>query len=58
MRKISLSNIADELASKSGLPRDVADNFMHAFVEAIEKGLQEDNLVKIKGLGTSRDIVR
>ena len=52
MRKISLSNIADELASKSGLPRDVADNFMHAFVEAIEKGLQEDNLVKIKGLGT------
>ena len=52
MRKISLSNIADELASKSGLPRDVADNFMHAFVEAIEKGLQDDNLVKIKGLGT------
>lgn len=52
MRKISLSNIADELALKSGLPRDVADNFMHAFVEAIEKGLQDDNLVKIKGLGT------
>lgn len=52
MRKISLSNIADELAAKSGLPRDVADNFMHAFVEAVEKGLQEDNMVKIKGLGT------
>ena len=52
MGKISLINIAEELAAKSGLGRDVTDNFLHAFVEAIEKGLNEDNLVKIKGLGT------
>ena len=52
MGKISLSNIAEELAEKSNLTRDVADSFIHAFVEAIEKGLQEDNVVKIKGLGT------
>ena len=52
MGKISLSNIIDELVAKSGLARDVADNFIHAFVETIEKGLQEDNIVKIKGMGT------
>lgn len=52
MAKISLSNIAEELAAKSGLTRDAADGFMHAFVATIEKGLQEDGMVKIKGLGT------
>ena len=52
MGKITLTNIAEELAHKSGLSKDAADNFMRAFVETIEKGLQEDNIVKIKGLGT------
>lgn len=52
MGKISLINIAEELAAKSGLSKDVADNFLHAFIETIEKGLNEDNLVKVKGLGT------
>lgn len=52
MGKISLNNIAEELAAKSGITRDAADSFMHAFIATIEKGLQEDNMVKIKGLGT------
>ena len=52
MGKISLINIAEELAAKSGLGKDVTDNFLHAFIETIEKGLNEDNLVKVKGLGT------
>ncbi len=52
MGKISLINIAEELAAKSGLGKDVADNFLHAFIETIEMGLNEDNLVKVKGLGT------
>ena len=52
MGKILLNNIAEELAAKSGLTRDAADNFMRAFVATIEKGLQEDNIVKVKGLGT------
>ena len=52
MGKISLINIAEELAAKSGLSKDVTDNFLHAFIETIEKGLNEDNLVKVKGLGT------
>ena len=52
MGKISLSNIAEELAVKSNLSREAATDFMHAFVETIEKGLGEDGIVKIKGLGT------
>lgn len=52
MGKISLSNIVDELAVKSGLTREASDVFLHAFIDTIEKGLQEDSIVKIKGLGT------
>ena len=52
MGKISLNSIAEELAAKSGITRDAADSFMHAFIATIEKGLHEDNIVKIKGLGT------
>lgn len=52
MGKISLSNIAEELAVRNGLTREAADNFMRAFVETIEKGLQEDGMVKVKGMGT------
>lgn len=52
MGKISLNNIAEELAAKSGITREAADSFMHAFIATIEKGLHEDNIVKIKGLGT------
>jgi nucleoid DNA-binding protein len=52
MGKITLTNIAEELALKSGLSKDAADNFMRAIVDTIEKGLHDDNIVKIKGLGT------
>lgn len=52
MGKISLSNIAEELAAKAGLSRESANNFAHAFVDTVEKGLQADGVVKVKGLGT------
>lgn len=52
MGKITLTNIAEELAARSGVSKDITDNFIRAVVDAIEKGLLEDNLVKIKGLGT------
>ena len=52
MGKISLSNIAEELAAKAGLSRENANNFAHAFVDTVEKGLQADGVVKVKGLGT------
>lgn len=52
MGKITLTNIVEELAARSGINKEVTDNFVRAIVDTIEKGLQEDNLVKIKGLGT------
>jgi len=52
MAKITLTNIIEELAARTGMSKDTADNFVHAIVDTIQKGLREDNLVKIKGLGT------
>lgn len=52
MGKILLSSVAEELATRNGISREAASTFMHAFIELIEKGLQTDNIVKIKGLGT------
>lgn len=52
MGKISLTNIAEELAAKGAIGKEAADNFIRAMVETIEKGLREDKVVKIKGLGT------
>lgn len=52
MGKITLTTIAEELVTRNAISREVADNFVHAIVETIEKGLREDGLVKIKGLGT------
>lgn len=52
MGKILLTNIAEELAAKGAISKDAADNFIRAIVETIEKGLREDKVVKIKGLGT------
>lgn len=52
MGKITLLNIAEELAARSGQSKEVTDKFMHAVVDAVEKGLRHDKVVKIKGLGT------
>ena len=52
MGKITQTNLAEELAARSGVSREVADSFVCAVAEAIEKGLREDNIAKIKGLGT------
>lgn len=52
MGKITLTNIAEELAAKNVLTRETADGFLRAFVDTIEKGLREDKMVKVRGLGT------
>lgn len=52
MGKMTQTNLAEELAARSGVSREVADSFVCAVAEAIEKGLREDNIAKIKGLGT------
>ena len=52
MGKVLLSNLVDELATRDSVSHDVANSFMHAFIDVIDKGLQADNIVKVKGLGT------
>lgn len=52
MGKITLTNIAEELAAASGMSKEASDNFIRLFIDTIEKGLLEDSIVKIKGLGT------
>ncbi len=52
MGKVLLSNLVDELVTRDSVSHDVANSFMHAFIDVIEKGLQADNIVKVKGLGT------
>lgn len=52
MGKITLTNIAEELAIRSGLDKEAADSFVRAFINTVERGLETDHLVKVKGLGT------
>ena len=52
MGKVLLSNLVDELSTRDSVSHDVANSFMHAFIDVIEKGLQADNIVKVRGLGT------
>lgn len=52
MGKITLTNIAEELAAKSGLGKEAADRFVRAFVSTLEEGLRADGIAKVKGLGT------
>lgn len=52
MGKITQTNIAEELASRNQFSKEDADNFLSAVMETIKQGLRDDNMVKIKGLGT------
>ena len=51
--KLSLQNIADALAQKSGVSKKVADSFSKAFFDiVIDAFAQGEDVVKVKGLGT------
>lgn len=52
MEKIYLDNLATELATKHGISQKQSKLFLKAFVETIQKGIADDGLVKVKGLGT------
>ena len=51
-KKLLLQDIVDFIAQHEGLNPDEADAFVRAFFDIVEQGLQEDKIVKIKGLGT------
>ena len=50
--KILLQDIADFLCYRSGITKREAEQFVRAFFEVIEQGLERDQYVKIKGFGT------
>ena len=50
--KVLLQDLAQGLSNRSGLAKKDSDTFVRAFFELIEQYLQQDKLVKIKGLGT------
>lgn len=52
MEKINLDNLATELAAKLDIRQKQARLFLKVFVETIQKGIADDGLVKVKGLGT------
>ena len=52
MGKITLTNIAEELSAKSELNKETTEVFVKALIDTIEKGLYNDKVVKVKGLGT------
>lgn len=51
-KKLLLQDIVDYIAQHEGLNPEDADAFVRSFFDIVEQGLQEDKIVKIKGLGT------
>lgn len=56
MGKIFMTELADMLAQKAGISKREAQQFLTDFVETIQDGVNNDKLVKIKGLGTFKVI--
>ena len=52
MSRIYLDELANELAEKRDIDQKQAKLFLKALVETIQKGIADDGLVKVKGLGT------
>lgn len=51
-KKIYLQDFVDALVRQEALGKREADIFMRAFFDTIEQGLEQDKIVKIKGMGT------
>lgn len=52
MSKISVSDLAKQLAEKNGLTQTEAELFVRKMFEVANEGLQSDKIVKMKWLGT------
>lgn len=50
--KILLQDLSNGVSQRSGLAKRESDNFVRTFFTIIEQYLQEDKIVKVKGLGT------
>lgn len=56
MSKISISELAEVLVIKNGLEQKEAERFVVTVFDVIQKGLERENIVKVKGLGTFKII--
>lgn len=56
MSKISINELAKVLVEKNGLEQKEAELFVAAIFDVIQKGLERDSLVKVKGFGTFKII--
>lgn len=56
MGKISIQDLASNLANKQGIDKTSAETFIKAMFTTIENGLNADGMVKIKGFGTFKVI--
>jgi nucleoid DNA-binding protein len=52
MAKFGLQDLADILVSKGGISYEEANDFVTSFFGLIQEGIELDEIVKIKGLGT------
>lgn len=56
MGKISIAELSEILVDKHNLQNQDSELFVASFFDIIQKGLEKDKLVKIKGLGTFKII--
>ena len=54
--KITLQQLAKSLAQKKDLTQKKAEAFLHEFFDAIIQNVTDDDIVKIKGLGTFKRV--
>ena len=56
MSKLNIYDLCSVLTSKNGLDDKESHRFIKAIFDAIQEGLDEDKIVKVKGLGTFKII--
>lgn len=56
MEKLTIQNIAEHLVEHSGVSKIDFNQFVDVLFEVVQSGLERDQLVKIKGLGTFKII--
>lgn len=56
MSKLNISDLCNVLVAKNGLQDAEAQSFVKMMFDIIQEGLEEDKIVKVKGLGTFKII--
>lgn len=54
--KVTLQDLAEQLAATSGQSKKLSEGFLRALTEIVEEALAKDGIAKVKGLGTFKII--